>query len=118
MGGYHSHSRRMPFVQLRPLIVDCVVTLPVPGAMVVNIVFDQPMDMGLLPTVGTFTVTSDGVPLVTTPVAWVSATELSCDTGGTPPGVSGFVRQNVLDPLCVSAVGTFARPQADLQWFP
>lgn len=89
-----------------------------PGAMAVNIIFDQAMDIGLLPTVGTFTITSDGVPLVVTPVGWATSTKLSCNTCGDPPAVTAFVRQNVHDPLCVSALGTFARPQSDLQWFP
>ncbi len=83
-----------------------------------NIIFDQPMDEGLLPTVETFTITSDGVPLVTTPIAWISPTELQCNTTGNPPAATAYVKQNVLDPLCVSALGTFARPQSNVQWFP
>lgn len=102
----------------RPVIVDVIVTVPVPGAMGLRIAFDQYMGTGSLPVVGTFTVTSDGTPLVTTPTSWASPTLLDCTTTGTPPVVSGYVRQNVLDPLCFSALGTFARPQADLQWFP
>ena len=86
--------------------------------MVGNVIFDQPMNTGVLPAVGTFTVTSDGVPGVVTPVAWSSPTELNCNTLLTPPVVTGFVRQNVLDPLCYSVLGTFARKQSDVQWFP
>lgn len=118
MGGYRRNFEPIAFVPLRPLIVDVEVTVPVPGAMVVNIVFDQAMNQALLPAVGTFTVTSDGVPLACTPVAWTSATKLSCNTVGTPPVVSGYVKQNVLDVLCVSALGTYARKQSNVQWFP
>lgn len=103
---------------LRPLIIDFEVTVPVPGALAGRIVFDRDMDTSLLPVVGTFTLSSDGVPLVMTPVAWTGLRRLDCNTIGTPPVVSGFVRQNVLDELCVSAAGTYARPQSDVQWFP
>jgi hypothetical protein len=95
-----------------------VVTVPVPGAMGIRIVFDQFMDGGQIPVVGTFTLTSDGAPLVVTPTNWANPTSLDCTTTGTPPVVSGYIRQNVLDPLCYSIPGAFARPQADLQWFP
>lgn len=118
MGDCRNLSEPIPFVPSKPVIVDCEVTIPVPGAMAVNIIFDQPMDTALLPAVGTFTITSDGVPLVTTPIAWATPTKLGCNTVGDPPAVTGWVRQNVHDPLCVSALGTFARPQVDLQWFP
>lgn len=86
--------------------------------MAIDIEFDQPMDVGALPTAGTFTCTSDGVPLVCTPIAWSDATHLGCNTTGTPPVVTGFIRQDIQDPLCYSALGTFARPQPDVQWFP
>lgn len=105
-------------MSLRPLIIDVEVTVPVPGALAVNIVFDQDMNVALLPAVGTFTVTSDGVPLVVTPIGWATARKLSCNTDGDPPAVTAFVCQNVLDVLCVSSLGTFARKQSNVQWFP
>lgn len=89
-----------------------------PGAMAVNIVFDQAMDTALMPVVETFTITSDGVPLTTTPVGWSTPTKLACNTNGDVPIVAGYVKQNVLDELCVSAHGTFARKQSNVQWFP
>jgi hypothetical protein len=83
-----------------------------------NIVFDRDMDTAALPTVDTFLISSDGVPLVTTPIAWTGPRRLSCNTTGNIPVVSGFVRQDFFDSLCISAAGTFARPQSDVQWFP
>lgn len=118
MGDCRNHSEQIPFVQLRPLISDCEVTVPVPGAMAVNIIFDQPMNVGALPAVGTFTITSDGVPGPCTPTAWADPTHLGCQTALDPPAVTGFVRQDVLDTNCYSALGTYARPQGNLSWFP
>lgn len=118
MGDCRNRSVQIPFVPLRPVIADVEVTIPVPGAMAVDIVFDRPMDTASLPTVGTFTITSDGVPLVVTPIAWSDPIRLGCNTTGTPPAVTGWIRQNVHDSLCISAEGTYARPQTDLQWFP
>ncbi len=86
--------------------------------MGLDIVFDQDMDDSVLPAVGTFTVTSDGVPLVCTPTVWSTVRKLSIMTTGTPPVVNAFVKQNILDVNCFSALGTYARKQSDLQWFP
>lgn len=118
MGGYRHRSELIPFVPLRPLISDCVVTIPVPGAMAVRIIFDQNMDTTNLPAVGTFTITSDGVPLVVTPIAWDTPLLLACNTAGDPPAVSAYVRQNCHDDNVLSAKGTYARKQSNLQWFP
>lgn len=118
MGGCRNRSGQIPFVSLRPLIVDVEIVVPVPGSLAVNIIFNEPMFVGALPSLGTFTLTSDGVPLACTPAAWVTPLKLGVNTTGNPPAVSGFVRQNVLDPNCYSAKGTYARPQTDLQWFP
>lgn len=83
-----------------------------------DIEFDQAMDQTVQPGNTTFQITSDGVPLVCTVTGWSSAYKVSVQTTGTPPVVTGYVSQLIQDPLCRSLAGTFARPQADLQWFP
>jgi len=103
---------------LRPLITDFEVTVPVPGALAGRIVFDQAMNTGTIPSVGTFVLTIDGTPWAMTPVSWTGNNKLDCNTSASPPVTTGYVRQDVLDPLCYSALGTFARPQANVQWFP
>lgn len=118
MGGYRLNSVQIPFVPLRPLIIDFEVTIPVPGALAGRIVFDRDMDTSVLPTVETFTLSSDGVPLLMTPIVWTGTRRLDCNTTGNPPVVSGYVRQDLFDPLCFSSLGTYARPQSDVQWFP
>lgn len=107
-----------PFVPLRPVITDFEVTVPLPGLLAGRIVFDRPMNTAALPALGTFTLTSDGVPVDMLPVNWQSPTQLDCNTTGDPPVVTGFVRQNVLDTNCYSALGTYARRQANVQFFP
>lgn len=98
--------------------MDVEVVVPVPGSLAVNIIFDQPMYVGALPSLGTFTLTSDGVELACTPQAWITPLKLGVNTTGNPPAVTGFIRQDVLDPNCYSAKGAYARKQSNLQWFP
>lgn len=99
-------------------MIDVVVTDPIPGQLAVDVEFDQDMNTGVLPALGTFTITSDGTPLACTPTAWSTVRKLNLLTTGNSPVVTGFIRQNILDVNCYSALGTFSRPQPDLQWFP
>lgn len=108
----------IPFVPLRPLIIDFEVTVPVAFNLAGRIVFDQAMNTGVLPALGTFTLTIDGSEFDMTPVAWTGDRRLDCNTVGSPPVVNAYVRQNFRDPNCYSLLGTFARPQANVQWFP
>lgn len=103
---------------LRPLIVDFEVTVPVPGALAGRIVFDQSMDTSVTPSLGTFTLTIDGTPWSMTPVGWTGTTKLDCNTSASPPTTTGYVEQNLLDTNCRSALGTFARKQSKVQWYP
>ena len=102
----------------KPLIIDFEVTVPVPGALAGRIVFDQDMDTGVVPSVGTFLLTQDGTPFPMTPVGWTGTDRLDCNTTASPPTTTGFVRQLILDTNCRSALGTFAKPQSNIQWFP
>jgi len=100
------------------VIVDFVVTVPVPGSLAGQIIFDQSMDTGHLPAVSTFELTVDGTPFAMTPTSWTDSDKLNCSTLASPPSSTGYVRQLVSDPNCYSSLGTFARLQSNVQWFP
>lgn len=118
MGGCRKYSVPIPFVPLRPLIVDLAVTVPIPPLIGITIEFDQAMNQGVLPSDVTFEVTIDGVPAAVNVLAWQDATHLDCQYTGAVPIVSGYIRQLILDTNCVSLLGTYARPQSNVQWFP
>lgn len=106
------------FVPLRPLIQDAWVVVPIPPTIGVFIEFDQAMDQSVIPGNSTFQFLIDGVPKAVTVSGWNSATELSVTYSGSLPTVSAYVSQLILDINCRSVLGTFARPQGYLQWYP
>jgi len=98
--------------------VDVQITVPIPPNVGIDIEFDQAMNTAVLPGNTTFEVTIDGAPLAVTVNGWTDSTHLGCTYVGAIPTVDAYVRQLILDPLCYSALGTFARPQPNVQWFP
>jgi len=118
MGGCPKDFGLIPFVPLRALIVDVQITIPIPPNVGIDIEFDQPMNQTVLPGNTTFEMTIDGTPLAIVVNGWSDATHLGCTYVGAMPAVDAFVRQLVLDFNCQSLLGTYSRPQSNVQWFP
>jgi len=102
----------------RPVIDDVVVVVPVPGSLGIGIQFDQAMDTSVMPDAATLEVTIDSVVYPCTPSAWSGDRQLNCNTTASSPAVTAYIRQLKQHANLLSAMGTFARKQADLQWYP
>ena len=103
---------------LRPLIVDVQITVPIPPNVGIDIEFDQAMNTSVLPGNLTFRIYIDGGGLDVTVNGWTDSTHLGCTYVGALPTTSGQISQIRLDTNCYSALGTYARPQSALTWYP
>ena len=85
---------------------------------VVELTFDQSMDTGVLPPVGTFEGVFDGTPRTPTSLMWDTSTTIDIFFPGTVPSTSGVLNQLSEHANLKSSVGLLSPAPQSIIFFP